>query len=128
MSTKKRSSKKVIRVPVKFGDSVHVLPKRNCDRNNDSDENLKHGRGDVKNNNGGKKVIDEAMSMGNKEEFDGDLNGVNFPALSQVTNTPSNVNIVNTVNACKNIVDELNASDRMNKFVVSNNGDSVNDC
>ena len=63
MSTKKRSSKREIRVPAKFRDSVHALPKRNCDQNNDSWENQRHGRGEDRSNNGGKRGLQRLRVM-----------------------------------------------------------------
>ncbi|PWA97296.1 RNA-directed DNA polymerase, eukaryota, Reverse transcriptase zinc-binding domain protein [Artemisia annua] len=128
MSGRKRSSNHAIRHPARYGDSV-LGHQRNSDKNNGKGNNQVKRKGDEVQNQG-EKEYKEDKNKGDKNVFDGDLNGEEFPDLqNQVNNnTPfsshnTSVNVDTGLSAQVDVDNEVPVS---NDQGYSSNANDVN--
>lgn len=87
--TKKRSSKKLIKVPLKFGDSVHSIRKQDTSNSKDNDGVSKQSKNDIRDNGERCSIFMEDKEKGENSGFVGDLNGEQFLTLISQVNSHS---------------------------------------
>nr|GEV29283.1 hypothetical protein [Tanacetum cinerariifolium] len=108
MSNKKRSSTRLIRLPIRFGDSIHEIRKKNTDRNKQNEDDLIRKGDDDQG-----KVIREIEEMvrvsgENSKGFVGDLNSNDFLKLQSQVNIPSSSIIYDDIDVSnKNVADNM---------------------
>ncbi|GJW67847.1 hypothetical protein Tco_0122271 [Tanacetum coccineum] len=117
MSNKKRSSTRSIRVPIRFGDSIHGIRKKNIDRNKQNEDDLIRKGDDDQGKVMGETKEMVGISSENSEGFVGDLNIEDFPELRSQVNIPSSsIRHVNIDDRNKNVVvNMMNACDIVNE-------------
>ncbi|GJT93498.1 zinc knuckle CX2CX4HX4C containing protein [Tanacetum coccineum] len=116
-ANKKRSSTRSIRVPIRFGDSIHGIRKKNTVRNKQNEDDLIRKGDDDQGKVMGETEEMVGVSSENNKGFVGDLNSNDFPELQSRVNIPSSSIIHDNIDVSnKNVADNMmNVCDNVNE-------------